>query len=132
MRIRKYAEVLVTAGKLERHAELSESALLARRMEVTNLRQRPVTSLDELAGQRTRKMVRKDQILTYDAIEAIPDVEVGTEVTIVLSASLLRITAPGRCLQSGSAGEEVKVKNKATGKVLKARVIDSSSVAVDI
>jgi flagella basal body P-ring formation protein FlgA len=132
MRIRKFEEVLVTLDRIQRHEALSRSNLAVRRMEVTTLRERPATSLAELDNHRASRIIRKDQILTHTTAEPVPDIDVGKEVTIVLSEELLQITAPGRCLQSGSAGDYIKVKNQATGKVLKARVIDSQSVAVDI
>lgn len=43
---------------------------------------------------------------------------------------LCRITAAGVALQSGMAGDYVKVKNKGSGKIILARVVDGTAVAV--
>ncbi len=132
MRISKFAEVLVTSDRIRRHDELTESNLIIKRMNITNMVERPILLLDELAGFRAKRNVGKDKILTSAAVEPVPDIEVGGEVTIVIADQLMQITAPGRCLQAGSTGDVIKVKNKATGKILKARVVDANSVAMDI
>lgn len=132
MRISKFDNVLVTIGRMGRHEQLAESKVMVKRMDVTTISGRPVRKIEELTNCRARKIIRKDQILTLEAIESIPDIEVGKDIKIVLAEQLLQITAPGRSLQSGSVGEFIKVKNQATGKVLKARVVDAHSVAVDI
>jgi flagella basal body P-ring formation protein FlgA len=132
LRIRKYAEVLVASDRIRRHELLSEEKLVLSRMEVTSLREQPVQSLGTLGNHRAKRNIRKGQILTTMAIEPVPDIEVGREVTIIAAKDLLTITAPGQALESGSIGDYVKVKNKATGKLLKARVVDGRSVALEL
>ena len=132
VRIRKYQNVLVALDRIKRHDEIEEIKLVLKRMDVTSLRQQPVSETGMLEGHRARLSIRKDQIITTELIEPVPDIEVGHEVTIYLHSELLEITAPGRAMQSGSKGMVIRVKNKATGKVVLARVIDQKTVEVDI
>lgn len=132
LRIRKYAEVLVASDKIKRHDLLTDENVVLTRTEVTSLREQPVQSLEELDNCRSKRNIRRGQIITTMAVEPVPDIEVGREVTIVVSNDVLTITAPGKALQSGSHGDYVRVKNKATGKILKARVLDENQVAVDL
>lgn len=131
LRIKKFSEVLVATDKIGRHDALSKDNLAPARMEVTSLREQAVRSIEALENQRAKRNLRKGQILTSPAMEPVPDIEVGREVTIVVSNDLLTITAPGKALQTGSAGDYVRVRNKATGKILSAKVVDENSVAVD-
>ena len=64
-------------------------------------------------------------------MEQVPDVESGREVSIVYNAGPCRISALGVVLQKGMAGDYIKVKNKSSGKIVLARVVDESAVAVD-
>lgn len=132
VRIHKYEEVYVATDRFSRQDPIDKNKLVLKRMEVTSLLQQPVRELDGLDKYRARLLIRKDQILTANLIEPVPDIEVGHEVTIILKSHLLLITAPGRVLESGRAGDRVRVKNKATGKIVTARVIDKNSVEVDI
>ena len=132
LKIHKYEKVYVALEKLSRHDPIDKNKLVLKRMEVTSLLQQPVKKLDGLEQFRARLLIRRDQIITTNLIELVPDIEVGHEVTIILKNSLMQITAPGRVLESGSVGESIRVKNKATGKIIVARVIDKNSVEVEI
>ncbi len=131
MRIRKYAPVAVAADRITRSELIDTTMLVMQRMEVTNLIDAPLTSLAEVEGYRARRNLKKGTIVTKNALEAIPDIERGHETLIVYNDGLCRITAPGVALQSGSAGDIIKVKNKATKKIIVARVIDDRAVAVE-
>lgn len=132
VRIHKYEEVYVATENIRRRDAMDKTKLVLKRMEVTSLRQQPLTTLDGLERYRARLLIRKDQIITTNLMELVPDIEVGHEVTIILKNQLMQITAPGRVLESGSIGDAIRVKNKATGKVIVARVVDKNSVEVDI
>jgi flagella basal body P-ring formation protein FlgA len=131
MRIHKYADVVVASDRIVRNEELDTSRFIIQRMEVTNLIEQPLTDLAELANYRAKRNLRMGTIVTSSAIEAIPDIERGHETVIVYDDGYCHITAPGVALQSGSVGEYIKVKNKATRKIIIARVIDDGEVAVD-
>jgi len=131
LRIKRFAEVLVATDRIGRHKEFGADNLELIRMEVTNLREQAVVSLDELVGHRSKRNIMQGTILTTSAIELIPDVEPGKLVDIVYADGICRITAPGTIMQPGSAGEYVRVKNKSSNKIIIARVVDSSAVAVD-
>ncbi len=129
-KIHKFADVLVTEDNLQRFQVLSPDNLGSKRMDVTALIEQPVRSLDELAGMRLKRNVAKGQILTTGAIESIPDIEVGREVSIVCSSDRILITAAGQALERGSAGSYVKVRNKSSGRIVVARVVDPSTVII--
>ncbi|MCK4605880.1 MAG: flagellar basal body P-ring formation protein FlgA [candidate division Zixibacteria bacterium] len=131
MRIRKYESVLVLTDRIVRHEALGPDKLTLKEMDVTTLREKPMTSATSLSDMRARRNLRRGDILTSGDIEPIPDLESGRDVTIVYSSGMCRITAEGRTLQSGAAGEYVKVKNKTSGKIIIARVVDGTAVAVD-
>jgi flagella basal body P-ring formation protein FlgA len=129
--IRKYADVLVLLENMGRSMNIEPEQLLLKRMEITTLRQRPLVDLSELEGVRSRRNLRRGAILTADDLERIPDVEHGRDVAIVYTEGMCRISADGRTMQAGQAGEYIKVKNKSSGKIILARVIDATAVAVD-
>ncbi len=129
-KIHKFADVLVTEDNLQRFQTLSPDKLSSRRMDVTALIEPPVHSFDDLAGMRLKRNVTRGQILTSGAIESIPDIEVGREVSIVCSNDRIMITAAGQALERGSAGSYVKVRNKSSGRIVVARVVDPSTVII--
>ena len=131
LKIRKYADVLVLLDNAHRSKNIEHEQLVLKRMEVTTLRQRPLVDLSELDGLRSRRNLRRGTILTADDLERIPDIERGRDVSIVYTEGMCRISADGRTMQSGQAGDYIKVKNKTSGKIILARVVDATAVAVD-
>ncbi len=130
LRIRKFAEVLVTADNLRRHDTPSESKFTTQRMDITSLQEQPVTTFEEIASLRMRRNLAKGQILTTSAVEPVPDIEVGREVAIQCTNGLFTVTASGTAQQSGSHGDLIRVKNRASGKIIQARILDNSTVAI--
>ncbi|MFQ6008343.1 MAG: flagellar basal body P-ring formation chaperone FlgA [Candidatus Zixiibacteriota bacterium] len=131
MEIRQWANVVVLADRIKSRQLLSKDKLTIKRMDITSLHERPLQSIENLEGLRARRNLSKGKILTAAAVEPIPDIEAGRAITIVYVDGLCRITAAGMALQSGMAGEYIKVKNKASNKTIIARVVDKTVVAVD-
>lgn len=129
--IKKFAEVLVTSGRIRRNEALTPDKLTLQRMDVTSLQEQPVQSLQEIEGYRSKRNLSTGRIVTLSAVEPVPDIEVGREVSIVYNDGLCNIAAPGQVLQNGWQGDYIKVKNKASGKIILARVVDDTAVAVD-
>jgi flagella basal body P-ring formation protein FlgA len=131
LRVSKFAEVLVAADNVGRHELLSETKFELKRCDVTSLREQPVTSQAELGGMRAKRNLRTGNILTTGAIEPVPDIDVGGEVTIVFTDNWGSITAPGEALEAGTIGARVRIKNLASGKIILATVVSGNSVEVN-
>ncbi len=131
LRIKRFAEVLVVADKINRHEKLCDQQFELRRTDVTSLREQPIISTAEIVGQRSKRNLRMGSILTTGAIEPVPDIDVGGEVTIAFTDDWGTITVPGRAMQAGWKGDRVRVKNLATGKVVLAQVVSGESVEVN-
>jgi len=131
LRVKRFARVLVATDKIKRHDILTEQQFELKRVDVTSLREQPVSSLAGIVGQRSKRNLRLGSILTNAAMEPVPDIDVGGEVTIVFTDTWGSITAPGRSLQSGWIGGTLRVKNLVSGKVINAQVISGKTVEVN-
>ncbi|MDH4156010.1 MAG: flagellar basal body P-ring formation chaperone FlgA [candidate division Zixibacteria bacterium] len=131
MRIRRFADVLTAGDRFGRHDVIGAEDVVLKRMDVTSLVEKPLTSLEELAATRVKRNINKGSILTTAAMEAVPDIEKGREVQIIYADGLCQVSTTGVVMQTGMAGDYIKVKNKTSGKIIVARVIDDTAVAVD-
>ena len=132
LRISRFAEVVVINDRIKRHTVLTDESITVKRMDITTLLEQPVMTVDEAIGLRARRNLKRGQVLTYKAVEPVPDIQTGREVAIVYTDGICRISATGVALQEGVAGDYIKVKNKSSGKMIIARVVDASAVAVDL
>ncbi|RKX26765.1 MAG: flagella basal body P-ring formation protein FlgA, partial [Candidatus Zixiibacteriota bacterium] len=131
LRINRHIEVLVACDKIKRHTLFVEELFEKKMMDITSLREQPVSSIEDILDYRSKRNLRKGDILTTGDMESVPDIEVGGEVTIVYNDGLCEVRVPGKVLQTGRSGETVRIKNKASGKIVSARVVDSRIVSVD-
>jgi flagella basal body P-ring formation protein FlgA len=131
LRISHYDDVLVVLDRVGRAEILDESAVELRRVDITELREKPLRSAEEFAGLRTKRNLRRGEVLTSGDFEPIPDVERGSEVQITFTQGRCVVTAPGEVLETGAKGDIVRVRNKASRKIITARVVDGTAVAVD-
>lgn len=130
LRVRKFADVVISKDRLGRFDLLSADKFTVDRQDITNLREQPLTSVDNVAGMRAARNIRRGDILTTGSIEPIPDIEAGNDVTIVYQEGPCTITALGKALERGYRGETVRVRNTSSGKIITAEIIDNSSVSV--
>jgi flagella basal body P-ring formation protein FlgA len=131
LRVRSFADVLVSADRLSSRDIIDEDSFVLERVDITDLREQPVTSMDDVLGYRLTRNLRRGAVLTMRAVEPFPDMEQNASVTIVFTAGLCTVTARGQSLQDGYIGETVRVKNEASGKIIRAEVADSHTVILE-
>lgn len=132
LRVRRYAEVAVTTAALKLHDEVTQDNCKIQLMDVTSLREQPVTSLGAIQGSRTKRNLAVGRILTAEAIETAPDIEVGREVTITFAGDAFTITTRGQAMQAGRFGEVIRVRNAVSGKTVVGRVSGAGEVRVEL
>ena len=129
--IRKYAEVLVAGERIKRFDNITLAKVSIERKEITTLREDPLISLNSVTNMRARRNIAKNRILTKADIEKKPVIKSYSNVHIIYVNGLCRITAEGKALEDGQTGELIRVKNKSSGKIVSARVVDKNLVQVD-
>lgn len=132
VKVSRYAEALVARVPLNRAARLSPHEVILARVRLGGGQSALLDSLTQIDGKQLRRAVGAGQPITFDMLEAIPDLEPGRAVTITCGGSAFRVTTEGTALQKGSAGDLVRVRNNSSGKVLIARVVDATSVALEV
>ena len=129
--IRKYADVVVAGERIKRFDDINLTEVSIERKEITTLREDPLISLKSVTNMRARRNIAKHRILTKGDIELKPVVKSYSDVHIIYVSGLCRISAEGKALQDGLTGELIRVKNKSSGKIVFARVVDKNLVQVD-
>jgi flagella basal body P-ring formation protein FlgA len=131
VQIRHFENVLVSVDRFKRHDLPTPDKYMTKRMETTSLTENPVTSEDELSGKWARRNVGIGQILTSRMFEPIPAITVGQQVSILYKSSGLELTARGTALQPGDIGDQIKIKNNQSKKIIACTVMDDETVQVN-
>ena len=83
----------------------------------------------QLIGSRSKRNIREGMPVLLNQICMVCK---GDSVNIFANIKGLRVKTTGVALEDGTLGEQVRVENKKTGKVLNARVDGVESVQVNI
>jgi flagella basal body P-ring formation protein FlgA len=97
---------------------------------VTRKSQLPITDPVKLEGKQARKYIPAGSMIYLSMIENVPVVNAGDRVNIVIEKGLIRITAEGVARQKGGIGDLIRVVNLGSKKVIRAVVVDSTTVAL--
>lgn len=130
-RIKIFDEVVVSARPLAYHEIVSAEDVRLERREIGTLYARPLTEIGEALGKQTTRALRINEILTTSQVELPTVVRRGSAVMMRYESSGLRVEAPGQALEEGKVGDNIRVKNPSSGKVLGGVVIDGRTVRVN-
>jgi flagella basal body P-ring formation protein FlgA len=131
-RIRTFQNVVVSKTKLGRFTIVSPGDLQLARLETTHLTKKTFSSLKEMSGLRTTRLIQTGDVITENLVETLPVIARGGGVHIRFKRGLLEITTPGIARQDGKIGDEIRVKCVESKKSYTAKVIDAKTVLVNL
>jgi flagellar basal body P-ring formation protein FlgA len=127
-----FKTVACAARHLEQGRVLKPGDFYLARRNVSKHMDEVVSDTGWLAGLMAKHGLRKGDMVKHGMVERKPVVQRGDQVMILVESGLLRVTIPGKVLADGFAGETVSVENSMSNKKIFARVVDASTVRVDI
>ena len=127
-----FQKVVVAERYLKRHQEIQAEDL---RLMPVNIQQLPpdaVTNPQEVLGKRLLVNLNGREPLRASLLEIPPLVKKGDVVNIILERNSLRISCLGEIKEAGRKGDRVKLVNLGSKTELFGRVVDASTIKVDI
>ena len=126
-----FESVICTTRPVRKGLVLHEEDLFVFRKNISRLRGKTFSTMDEAVGLMARHNLRENTSLQEWMVEAPPIMERGDMVTILAEMGGLRMRVQGMALERGYPGEMVRVQNTMSQKSIFARVIDGSNVMVE-
>jgi len=127
VRARISALVAVTAAPVAANRELSEADVTLERRDITQVRD-PIGMLDEAVGQSSRRSLRAGEVLRASQLVAPIVVKRGEAVVMTARQDGIEVSMAGEALDAGARGAVVRVKNSASGQVVRMRVLGAGAV----
>ncbi len=126
-----YLPVVVSGVTLERDEQIFSEQLQVREMDIARLKQGYFTSIESVAGQKARRTITQDKVITRRLLRAADLINKGEKVIIIAGSAGFQVTMPGIALQKGQKYDQISVRNLKSGKVVVARVVDKGKVKTD-
>ncbi len=128
--VKLYRNVLVATRPLKREALLTgEDTVLAER-DVGLLNQGYLTDPAQVLDCKLTRPLLPDQIITPSHLQLAEVVKKGDQVVITAQNATINVRMPGEALSSGAPGQQIRVRNLNSQRVIKARVIGPAHVEV--
>lgn len=129
--VRVFDEVVVSSQPLASQEIVKGNDVRLERREISGLQARPFYRIDDVVGQQVARAIPVNETLTQKRLERPTVVRRGSAVVLVYETGTLRVETPGIAEDNGRTGELIQVKNSASGKLLRGRVLDGRMVRVD-
>lgn len=130
LRVVRFGPVVVTRRAVARGAVLVEDDLGLEERRLDDLPAMVAGSLEDAVGKVARVALGAGRPVPLRALEALPLVQRGDAVRLTIEAGGLRLSAPGEALDTGGAGERVRVVNTSSRRELVGRVVAHGTVLV--
>ncbi len=130
--VKLYREVVVVTRPLRRGAPIGPQDVSVAERDVGTLSQGFLSDPEQVVGQKTTRALVPDQVLAPLHLQQAEVVSKGDQVVISAASSAINVRMPGEALSNGALGEQIRVRNLSSGRVVKARVKGPGQVQVDM
>lgn len=125
-----YDNVVVAARNLGRGSIIGEDDLRYLRVDTSSLPPGYVVDKNRVLGMELRRAARDGSYLVLSSLEAPQVVNKGDSVLLEARQSALTVAAKGTALDNGQVGEQIKVRNNQSERVVDALVTGPGRVTV--
>jgi len=121
--------VVVAKENISKGSLLDDANLEIAYHEQNKIRGEWQDNTDNLIGGRAKRSISKGTLITKRNICIVCK---GDSVTIVARSDSLSIKTSGIALKDGNIGDQIRVKNKRSGKTISARISAINQVTIDL
>lgn len=129
-RVDRYRSVAVARENLARGVIIDEDKVKADTRLIPSAGSATYSSVEAAMGMEVRRAVRKGDIIRTSSLTQPLAVEKGDQVKIRAQQDGLSIVTSGIALTKGKIGEQIRVRNLRSERVIKARISDKGLVDV--
>lgn len=120
----------VAIRPLSKGSTISASDVQLTRMNGTSTTKDSLESLSDIVGRSLTRDVGQGEMFKASSVIIPPVINSGSRVTVVFRQNRLELTASGTALENGGLGQEIRVRNDSSKKIVVGRVIEPGLVTV--
>lgn len=123
-------KVVVANRDIGRFETLNESDVRLEFRAIQNARNNSLSSTRSIVGLQTKKAIRSGDLITSSSLTPPQVIVKGDQVTVTALSNGISVATAGTAMSSGKVGEQIRVQNNHTDRMIKARVIGAGQVQV--
>jgi flagella basal body P-ring formation protein FlgA len=129
-RVKEFKEVPVSKRNLPKGSIISEGDFVMARLNLDSIPTDAIDSIDGVIGYEASKDITNGEVLRFQKVTPPILVHSGSAVLMKYEGALFEATATGVALESGGAGQEIKVKNDSSKKIVIGKINQAGIVVV--
>lgn len=129
VKVTKLQPVLVAASNIDKGSILDNDNTKITFIEDYKIRGATLNNIEEVLGAKVKRNLQKDSAIYSNNVCIVCK---GEMVTILANSSSFQIKTNGTALSNGTVGEQVRIKNNRSGKVISARVKAINKVVINL
>jgi flagella basal body P-ring formation protein FlgA len=130
--VRLFREVVAVARPLKRAQLMTMEDVKLVERDVSSANQGYLTSLDQAVDKKLTRPLMVDQVISPAHVEQAEVIRKGDQVVISARSGKINVRMPGEALSDGYPGEQIRIRNLNSKRVIKARVIGPGQVEVEM
>ncbi len=130
--VKVWTDAVVASQPIARDSTLSASDVQFLKVDQSTLYHGHFSDLEDVIGLTAATPIRGDQILNARHLRAPYLVNKGQRVTILAISGNFAIRTNGTALANASRGQNVKIKNSDSGRIVDAIAVDRATVEVPL
>jgi flagella basal body P-ring formation protein FlgA len=125
-----YTPVVVTTQPLKRGQVIEPHMVALQQMSLNGLGPFFYQDLNEVMGKQVTHSMSGQRVVRSSMLESPLTIKRGDRVIIVAQSDSIAVKMDGTALNNGQKGEQIKVRNNRSKRVIKGRVLGKGEVAV--
>jgi flagella basal body P-ring formation protein FlgA len=130
--VRIYREVVVSARPLARNTQLQADDLLLAEMDIGQLKQGYLADAAQAVGKKLTRTLQANQVIPASLLVTAAVVRRGDHVVISARGTGISVRMPGEALSDGGPGDQIRVRNLRSERIIRARVTGPGAVEVQM
>ncbi|MCJ8320766.1 MAG: flagellar basal body P-ring formation protein FlgA [Colwellia sp.] len=128
-KVKTMIPVIVAKKSISKGTLLDKTNLTITYIDTYKIRGTFLDDLNKVAGSKAKKKITKNHLIT---LKNTCSVCKGSSVSITAKSAIFTIKTNGEALSSGNIGDQVRVKNKQSGKIITAQVNAINKVVINL
>ncbi len=126
-----YRQIIVASNSLPRGARITQTDLKSRLMSSSGLRTGYYTDAQRLLGKQIKRPVEAGEPLRPGLVEEPLAINRGDVVVLRSGNGAISVATQAEALSSGHVGEQIRVRNLASERVIRAEIVAEGQVAAN-
>ncbi|MCR8921404.1 flagellar basal body P-ring formation chaperone FlgA [Dasania sp. GY-MA-18] len=120
--------IVVAAGPINKHTQLTAADLDLREVDLGNIRGSYYFDKHDVIDMETKRPLKPGAVIASGYLQAPLVIEKGDAVVLSAETGSLTVKAPAIALSDGRTGQQIRVQNRQSKRVIDARVMGPGAV----